>query len=502
MMRRALKCFTVRRKVCTRGFHSAFLPQGLTIQRFYRPDNQIGSVSNSFSSWQYPEIPWRRVSEKDIEKAKKLVELQKKRDDLTRAVQSAVRTHLRIKYPNVFNMTRSRSIWKNFRTKELNDNAKTLLALNGFENVPLPQPMDMLLLAEGVVAFPNFYSRVARSQEQKKFLLLSQPIVKDSKGDKKAKSYPEIIQEDIQLYRVLENQAEQLLNAVYNTMDGLVQIFIRYPIELILRRLEAMVNLLKATLNPQIEEDSPTLAPHPSIRLPSMVDQSQEATENLLVIGESRDEMLLYAHMSPSVRLVALPYTLGHKSASTLVSVSLVLFGALPLAYRSLNYAHLYPGLSEALAASVIGTISYGIWSQRYNARISQSRVLSDAMLHRIQARDDAAVLLLQEGAVRQVSQAVLSEYFTQLETKKTHKYATTEDQELLARLAPPRVSVASPNLADPSSLAKQLGLVFDLSSGSGTNVVSLDDAVSKVEAARAAMLSPTEESSTCIEES
>jgi hypothetical protein len=187
---------------------------------------------------------------------------------------------------------------------------------------------------------------------------------------------------------------------------------------------------------------------------------------------------------------VALPYILGHKSASTLVSVSLVLFGALPLAYRSLNYAHLYPGLSEALAASVIGTISYGIWSQRYNARISQSRVLSEALLHRVQARDDAVVLLLQEGAVRQVSQAILSEYFTQLEIKKTHKYATAEDLELLARLAPRKVSGASTDLVNPSKLVKQLGLVFDFSSGAGTNVVSLDDAASKVEAARTVMLS------------
>ena len=221
-----------------------------------------------------------------------------------------------------------------------------------------------------------------------------------------------------------------------------------------------------------------------------MVDQSNEATENLLVLGESRDEMTLYAHMSPSTRLVTLPYVLGHKSASTLVSVSLVLFGALPLAYRSLNFAHLYPGLSEALAASVIGTISYGIWSQRYNARISQSRVLSDALLQRVQARDDAVVLLLQESAVRHVSQAVLSEYFSQLETKKTHKYATAADRELLARLAPRNVPRTITDTVDPNKLLKQLGLVFDFSSGSGTNVVSLDDAVFKVEAARDAMLS------------
>jgi len=138
----------------------------------------------------------------------------------------------------------------------------------------------------------------------------------------------------------------------------------------------------------------------------------------------------------------------------------------------------------------VIGTISYGIWSQRYNARISQSRVLADALLHRLRARDDAVVLLLQESAIRQVSQAVLNEYFSQLETKKTHKYATAEDLELLARLAPRKVPVTITDMIDPSKLAKELGLVFDFSSGSGTNVVSLDDAAMKVEAAHRVMRS------------
>ena len=456
----------------------------------FHPNQAVRSKATaSFSSWQYPEVPWRRTSQQDIEKAKKLVALQKKRDELTRTVQLAVRSHLKAEFPQAFALTTSRSIWKNFRTKELNENCKMLLALNGFEKVPIPGPMDMLMLAEGVVAFPNFYSRMNRAQEHNKFLMFSQPITAASDGEKKSNRYPAVIQEDIQLYRVLENQAEQVLSTVYHVVDGFVRIFIRQPIEMILQRIQRLVDMIRATLHPQIK-DSPKSPRHPNIRLPSMVDQSNEATENLLVLGESRDEMTLYAHMSPSTRLVALPYVLGHKSASTLVSVSLVLFGALPLAYRSLNFAHLYPGLSEALAASVIGTISYGIWSQRYNARISQSRVLSDALLQRVQARDDAVVLLLQESAVRHVSQAVLSEYFSQLETKKTHKYATAADRELLARLAPRNVPRTITDTVDPNKLLKQLGLVFDFSSGSGTNVVSLDDAVFKVEAARDAMLS------------
>lgn len=456
----------------------------------YHDGTATSSASTSFSSWHYPEVPWRRVSRQDMEKARKLVTLQKKRDELSRAIQSAVRTHLHAEFPQAFALTTSRGIWKNFRTKDLNESCKILLALNGFEKVPIPEPMDMLMLAEGVVAFPNFYSRMNRAQEHNMFLMFSQPIIATPEGEKKNDRYPDVIQEDIQFYRVLENQAEQLLNSVFHVVDGFVRVFIRQPTELILQRIQRTIDLIQATLNPQTEGNKPKSAPHPNIRLPSMVDQSKEATENLLVLGQSRDEMTLYAYMNPSVRLVTLPHVLGHKSASTLVSVSLVLFGALPLAYRSLNYANLYPGLSEALAASVIGTISYGIWSQRYNARVSQSRVLAEGLLHRVQARDDAVVLFLKEGAVRHVSQAVLSEYFTQLDSKKTHPHATAEDLELLARLAPRQVSIACSDLVDPSILVKKFGLVFDFSSGSGTNVVSLDDAVSKVEAARTKMLS------------
>jgi hypothetical protein len=436
-----------------RRFGARFLK---TKPRHARISTRNYRIMARFSSWQYPEVPWRRVSEEDIEKAKKLVLLQRQSDELTKAVQTAVRAHLQAEFPKAFSLTSSRNIWKNFRAKDLNEKAHTLLQLNGFQSVPLPKPMDMLMLAEGVVAFPNFYGRIARTNE---FILFAQPIVKKSSRDtENDKLYPAIIQEDIQIYRILENQAEGIINAMYNVAQAFVNNVIHRPFELIIKRIQVITKIVRKKLKSSNDPVISAAASHPNIRLPSMVDQpSTEPTENLLVIGEARDELTLFAHMSPTVRLVALPHILGHKSASTLVSVSLVFFGALPLAYRSLNYASLYPGLSEALAISVIGTITYGIWSQRYNARISQSRAVANALLHRVQARNDAVVLVLQEGAVRQVSQAVLSEYFDRLvNTTKIRG----EDKELLMQLTTPDISVASTDLVNPLELAVKLNLL------------------------------------------
>lgn len=474
--------------------------------RFFRKQHHIRIFTRNyriiqhFSSWQYPEIPWRRISDEDIEKAKQLVVVQKHRDDLTKSVQTAVRAYLHSAYPKAFSLTSSRSIWKNFRTKELNEKGHTLLQLNGFQNVALPKQMDMLMLAEGVVAFPNFYSRMTRANEQAKFLLFAQPVVKDSsKATDMDRVYPTIIQEDIQIYRILENQAERIINVIYNMAQAFVKNIIHRPFELISKRVQVVTQLVREKLikisgnDPVISAAVSAATSHPSIRLPSMVDQpSTEPLENLLVIGEARDELTLFADMSPSVRLVALPYVLGHKSASTLVSVSLVAFGAIPLAYRSLNYAFLYPGLSEALAISVIGTITYGLYSQRYNARISQSHVVANALMHRVQARNDAVVLVLQEGAVRQVSQAVLSEYFNRL--LKDMKKKNDAKEELLTQLPTPKVSMVSTDLVDPLDLAVTLRLLEPVGGTdkrpqgpdqqSKFKAVSLEDATARVERA------------------
>jgi len=105
-------------------------------------------------------------------------------------------------------------------------------------------------------------------------------------------------------------------------------------------------------------------------------------------------------------------YVLRHSSASTLASVSLIVLGAIPLSYRSYVFSIHYDWLidSSMIAASVVATISYYIYVNRWNHRTSQSKTVSEALAARIYARDDAALWILREGAVRTVSKALIEE--------------------------------------------------------------------------------------------
>lgn len=124
------------------------------------------------------------------------------------------------------------------------------------------------------------------------------------------------------------------------------------------------------------------------------------------------DSVALYRQMTPSTRILALSdyYVLRHSSASNLVNVSLIVFGALPLSYRSYVFAIDYDWLigSGPIAVSVVLTISYYILIARWRARTSQSKAVQEALCVRVGARDEAALLLLKEGAVRSIAGAVL----------------------------------------------------------------------------------------------
>jgi hypothetical protein len=134
------------------------------------------------------------------------------------------------------------------------------------------------------------------------------------------------------------------------------------------------------------------------------------AAEDLLIV-DSDGNITCLSNMTPKLRLLSMPYTLSLKRSSTIVYTSLVLFGALPLAYRSFNYTLDYPNLSRLMTVSVVGSITYGIWSSRTGARTRQQAHIQLALNARIQARNEAALVVLQERAVQTVAEAVLSEY-------------------------------------------------------------------------------------------
>jgi hypothetical protein len=430
---------------------------------------QIPTRISTFSTWKYPDLPrWPQDSPKEKPLPKEDPIITKKKAKLEKSVKDAARAHLIKHHSDAFSRTNKVLVSPPLNKKQsTNSTIQTLAALNGYEIVPTPKPNDSVSLAEGILALPNFHSRYYnRSGHSNLFVLLAKPMDPTAA---KTKHYPKIVQEDIHLYRILFNTTENFINARYNSLRNWFQTLIERPLVSLLERLQNLRAVPDEPTEVQSQRtviEKPTNLPATSaeVALQSVID----IPENLLVIGNN--EMVLISNMTPSVRLLALPYTLQHKSASTLISVSLVVFGALPLAYRSLNFALSYPGLSEVIAASVVGTASYTLWSSRSYARTSQSQVISDAILHRIYARDEAVVLVLQEGAVHRVAQAVLSLYYH-------HKRPVGIERNQV--LATPKTSVI-----DPLKLAVEFGLMEDTKDGNHKDwvAVSLDEACARVE--------------------
>jgi len=412
---------------------------------------------------------------------------------------------------------------------------QNLFALNGFEEVPVPcSTKDRLRLAEGVVATPTVDPQIAKSrslrQRRRRYGggggdsshgadgeytsvtwmfsrkhdqqdTLSASSSSNASIEHINSKFPLIVQEDIQLYRILENQATFLLDRWYDRITSWYERKIKLPYQIQVLRLKNVLDdvgdkfiwIYRQVRSGHLPSSSPPKE-IPTQRVKSSpeeivkivydddddrhnngidkgVDRMSTVTidsnlknmensiamkdesgmiEDLLVIhavsftnnnndsnnnskrsgriyyhkGNNNDDdtdnntdtvptLTLYTEMTPSTRIVALPhYTLGPSSASTLVSISLVVFGAIPLAYRSLKFMYDYPAYANIIAASVLLSISYGIWSQRSSAWTNQSYVVSNAMWHRLQGRDEAVVLSLKESAIDRVCEAVLDEYY------------------------------------------------------------------------------------------
>jgi hypothetical protein len=130
----------------------------------------------------------------------------------------------------------------------------------------------------------------------------------------------------------------------------------------------------------------------------------------------------------------------------------------MPVTYRSFNFAVAYPGLSQVIKTSVVATVMYGIWSTRSISRTRQSQVVANALSRRVYARDDAIILVLQDGAIRRVSESVL-EVYQQIAVGKKETRETAVDQQ---------------HLVNPTEIAIQLGLIEKTIVGSNLKLSAL----------------------------
>ena len=439
------------------------------------------SFSSSSSSWQYTNLPWSRKNP-SASKADSLLtqanQLKKKKfKQLEEAVRIIVQQHLFEKHADLFRGTTLKELNELHQEEDEEEQQQpqstpqteksvtvghsaieTLALLNGFERVDTPTQEERVPLAEGIVAKAGYYSRIRRQEERIKYTLYSQPIVVDDQhhhhhqvaASTGVEDLPALVEPDITIYRILESRVEDWLNA---WRDALRTRFQRLLQRVVVEPVQESNNNPKGT-----DEMSEHVAPK---------QPKEEPEENLLVVT-NHNNLVLVTQMRPSLRLLALPHDLGHKSASTLISVSIVVFGAIPVAYRSFNFALAYPGLATAIKVSVIGTILYGIWSTRSIARTSQSQVVAKGLARRVFARDDAVVLVLQNGAIQRVTEAVLDVYL--------------QDSNKIGVLASKRHAFPG-NLVDPVDIALDLGLVEKAKSNVKYKWTkpALDDAIATV---------------------
>lgn len=407
--------------------------------------------STSSSSWNHSIPPWSEgVDEsrsKGHERSKEFIKELKRQEKLRESLSQIIRRHLEIAHSKAFSVRSSTEFWKSsLRTSAtasknqtpeetavlISSALETLVSLNGFERVPLPR--ENVPLAEGIMVLPNY--RQSRIKQRPSPIVWAQCISSETKRKKNAASLPELVQDDIMWYHILENNVEQYLNAKH----------------------QRLLETFFFSRQTPVKQDQENIDD----------DRIDAMKENILFIDEN--EIVWITDMEQPVRLLALTnhHSYGHKAASTLISVSLVVFGAIPLACRSLQFAYNYPGLSQLVAASVMFTVSYGIWKTRSTSVIRQSQVVSNGIAHRIYARNDAVLWALQEGAVQQVTDGVLTVY---------NQYADSGNADKMSKL--PTTSV------DLSSIAQEIGLIQKNPNSRGEKnfvAISWKDAMSLLE--------------------
>lgn len=328
--------------------------------------------------------------------------------------RSALRKLLSEEYPELFCIT---TLQKSLSTKHnskmnMSDVFYKLATLNGFtklSKIQCPVP-----LAEGVVAVQrgqlmNRYTVYARTTN---IIRTNNPEIRTPGGDTFNTRFPPFREEDFTLYRKLESRLDAYLS---KKKEAWIDYFSDNPVVTMLHK--AVLQIIPSKL--QIEDDSFNNEHKGQLCTESNnFEKSSQQCEDLLVIQQGK--LCLLQQIEPEYRLLALPplilktpqlpYKLKHNMASSIIYVSLIGFGALPLAYRTIKYALDYPGLVKALLASFCGSMAYSILYSRYGTRVRQQLCVERAVGSRILARDSAVLTLLVEGAVTNILQMICDE--------------------------------------------------------------------------------------------
>mmetsp|Transcript_38366 Transcript_38366/g.92803 ORF Transcript_38366/g.92803 Transcript_38366/m.92803 type:complete len:544 (-) Transcript_38366:355-1986(-) len=458
-----------------------------------------GRSQHPYSSWDY-ELPW--ASADSEKKGQPLFQRSRKEHqqklDLQDTLMILVKDYLQTNHKEAFSIQSASQFWKKessakkgqdrkdsaqqgqLQTKDdestqtiaIHDALMELAKLNGFNPVNLPR--EPVPLAEGVVVRPQYHKeesyrdRVrqtvpsplmwARSELKTGQSPLPSSSSVMSSAQPRQDDLPELVEKDIKLYRIIEKSVDDFLKDKYQAFQAKVRAFET--------KLQDTVNSVVPSLQRQDAASSKS-------KKAELEDSNNvDSPESLLFLD--RNEIIWVTNMDHrGLRLLALAdhHSYGLKLSSSLISISLVVFGAIPLAYRSYNFVYDYPGLSQTVAGTVLLTISYGIWSTQSMAVTRQSQVISNAVAHRIYARNNAVLWALQQGAVERVTDALLTHYFScQNDTRQRLRLrpSSSTSKPLLAVMSgggqqqqeSSDIPIVPSTSIDVVALAKDIGLV------------------------------------------
>lgn len=331
-----------------------------------------------------------------------------------------------------------------------------LAGLNGFHH-RLQIEHHHVQLAEGVMAIPSKtidqdYVIYAKPTSSPPIRVDTEKRKKFKRTLKKEETKPSFREEDFSLYRIIQGRVEDDLNRREE--------LIRDQINAKMNQIQQFYQRIVSTADEFIDKVAGSRKPKQKVSdLTSEgtdVDARTVPTGNQDLLIASRDGRVLMVEDVPfEYSLLVLPtdaFRLRHGRAASIIYLSLVLFGAAPLTYRSLKFALDYPALAQIMVASVLGSVSYSLWASREGARTRQSLVVMSAAASRIIARDASALLILREKGTQALVEAVGDEYLSRGKGKEIAR----EDQSQAMESLPMR----------PVDIAVELGLLVQENGG------------------------------------
>jgi hypothetical protein len=180
---------------------------------------------------------------------------------------------------------------------------------------------------------------------------------------------------------------------------------------------------------------------------PGIGSRNETEPEDLIILTKDGDSLLLLNDIHPAHRLLALPlvsvngktkppYRLRLARGGLVITVSIIMLGALPPTYRSLKFILEYPKTAEIIFISLVASVGYNLWTWRSNLKTRQRELIAAAIQSRLVARDEAALSYLTIGAVDTLTDMLMESYVSLLLNKpEEEKESPTHVDPLVAEI-------------------------------------------------------------------